>query len=82
LAGIFFGAAGFDGLPALAGLAARAGLGRTGFAGFDGLALAGLAAGALFDWEAAAVFFEIPPDGWLRRFVGMGCSRVWRSPRH
>jgi hypothetical protein len=87
LGDVLLGATGFESLPdlpvltgfvlagfILAGFAGFAGF--TDFAGFAGVrALGGLLAAGRFGWGFFAVFFVVPPDGWLRRFVGMGCSR-------
>jgi hypothetical protein len=86
LAGALFGAAVFKGLPGFPGLAARGGFVLTDFVGFPRFAaapaLTGLVAATRFDGGVTAVFFVLRPDGWLRRFVGMGCSRVLRWPCH
>jgi hypothetical protein len=79
-AGAFFGAAGSARSPGWVGFA---------LVRFGGLAilavlfaLALFAAGDRFDGGVAAVFFVVRPAGWLRRFVGMGGSKVWQWPCH
>jgi hypothetical protein len=70
-------------LPGFAGFALTGFGGVADFARLDGVpALAGLAAADRFAGGVPAVCFVILPDGWLRRFVGIGCSNVWRLPCH
>jgi hypothetical protein len=84
LAGAFFGATGFEGLAGTAGLVDLAGLAGTRRGGLAGLpaglpaglvGLAGLAGGWRFARALELAFFVMWWLGWLRRFVGMGCSR-------
>jgi hypothetical protein len=81
---------GLASLVGLVGLADLVGLeGLADLVGLEGLAdlvglegLAGLAAAWRFACARELAFFVVWWLGWRRRFVGMGCSRVWRWPCH